>query len=114
MTTTVDTTPAVGFLISDANATDTITIADGPPANGFQTTQVTTKTDTTIFANKVAVVIDGGNKSDNVVFNNPHAAAGLQVLVVQNLGTGSTINGSNPNANSPDVAVAGLNLQAYG
>jgi hypothetical protein len=31
---------------------------------------------------------------------------------VQNLGTGSTINGSNPNANGPDIAVAGLILVA--
>jgi hypothetical protein len=113
MTTTIDTAPSAGLVISDANTSDTITIADGPAENGFQTTQVTTATDTTIFANKTAVVIDGANKGDNVVFNNPDPAAGLQTLVVQNLGTGSTINGSNPNAQSPDVVASALNLQAY-
>src|SRR5471030_1123528 len=99
MTTTIDTTPAAGLVISDTNNADTITIADGPAENGFQTTQVITATNTSIFANKTAVTIDGGNKGYNVVFDNPDPAAGLQSLVVQNLGAGSTINGSNPNAN---------------
>jgi hypothetical protein len=73
-----------------------------------------TATNTTIFANKSAVVIDGGNKGDNVVLNNPNAAAAMLSLTVQNLGTGSTIDGGNPTANSPDIAVGTLTMTAAG
>jgi hypothetical protein len=115
MATTIDTNPATTLTINDANNADTITVSDGPAENGFQTTQVTTATDTTIFANKTAVTIDGGNKGENVVFDNPDPAAGLKSLTVQNLGgAGSTINGSNPNASSPDIAVAAETLFAGG
>ena len=64
MTTIIDTSPAASFTINDANYRDTITVVDGPAENGFQTTEVTTATDTFIFANKTAVTIDGGNKGE--------------------------------------------------
>src|SRR5258708_19595480 len=112
MATIIDTSPAANFAMDDANNSDTIAVVDGPIESGFQTTEVTTATDTFIFANKTAVTIDGGNKGDSVVFDNPDPAAGMQSLTVQNLGTGSTINGSNPSVNSPDISVATLSLQA--
>src|SRR5216683_419033 len=114
MTTTIDTTPATTLTINDANNADTITVADGPVENGFQTTQVTTATDTTIFANKIAAMIDGGNKGDNVVLDNPDPAAGLHQLIITNLGGTGTINGGNPNAGGPDIAVALETLNAGG
>ncbi len=114
MTTTIDTTPAGGLQINDTNNADTITVADGPAENGFQTTQVATATNTTIFANKTFVVIDGGNHGDSVVLNNPDPAAGWVSLNVQNLGGTGTINGSNPNASGPDIAVAAETLFAGG
>jgi hypothetical protein len=112
MTTTIDTAPAANLAINDTNNADTITVSDGPTENGFQTTQVATATNTTIFANKTTVTIDGGNKGDNVVLDNPDPAMGMQTLIVHNLGTGGTINGGNPNANSPDIAVANLGMVA--
>src|SRR5579864_6124898 len=114
MPTIVDTTVAPTLAITDPTPADTITVADGPPEGGFQTTQFTTGigTSTYIFANKTAVTIDGGNHGDNVLLDNPDAATGLASLTLQNLGTGSTITGSNPTANSPDIAVATLSLQA--
>ena len=117
MTTTIDTNPAANLTINDANTADVITVSDGPAENGFQTTQVSGTANggfTYIFANKPVVTIDGGNKGDKLVFNNRDPAAGLQSLTVQNLGTGSTIDGSNPNANSPDIAAGTLSLQAAG
>jgi hypothetical protein len=114
MATIVDTASALSLTIPDTNTADTIAVSDGPAENGFQTTQVTTATDTTIFANKAAVTIDGGNKGDSVVFDNPDPAAGLQTLIVTNLGGTGTINGSNPNASSPDIAVAAESLTAGG
>src|SRR5258708_40136977 len=114
MATIIDTTPAANLTINDTNNADTITVADGPGENGFQTTQVTTGTNTTIFANKTAATIDGGNKGDSVVLDNPDPAAAMQSLTITNLGAGSTINGGNPNANSPDIVDALLNLQAGG
>src|SRR5215472_1446597 len=107
MTTTIDTNPAANLSINDANTADVITVSDGPAENGYQTTQVTTAANTAIFANKTNVVIDGGNKNDKVVLDNPDLAAGLLSLTVQNLGTGE-IDGGNSNANSPDIAVGGL------
>src|SRR5262252_3645320 len=107
MTTTIDTNPAANLTINDANTADVITVSDGPAENGYQTTQVTTATSTTIFANKRAVVIDGGNKGDKVVLDNPDPASGLVSLTIQNLGTGE-IDGGSSNANSPDIAVGGL------
>src|SRR5260221_4337047 len=110
MTTTIITAPAASLTINDANSADTINVSDGPAENGFQTTQVTTKTDTTIFANQTAVTIDGGNNGTSVVFNNPNPAMGLQSLQVINLNGGGAIVGSNPNANSPDIAAPTLRL----
>jgi len=109
MTTTIHTNPAASFTVSDTNTADTITVGDGPAENGFQTTQITTAANTAIFANKTNVVIDGGNKNDKVVLDNPDPAAGLLSLTIQNLGTGE-IDGGNSNANSPDIAVGGLAL----
>src|SRR5262249_1678429 len=76
--TTIYTRPATGLVISDANTADTITLSDGPQENGYQTTQVTTATNTIIFANKGLVTVDGGNKGDSVVLDNPDPAAALQ------------------------------------
>ena len=53
-----------------------------------------------------------------VILDNPDPATGLTSLTVQNCfclppsGTGSTIDGSNPNADSPDIAVPTLSLTA--
>src|SRR6516225_12374831 len=107
MTTTIHTNPAASFTVSDTNTADTITVGDGPAENGFQTTQVTTAANPAIFANKTNIVIDGGNKNDKVVLDNPDPAAGLLSLTIQNLGTGE-IDGGKSNANSPDIAVGGL------
>ena len=113
MTTTIDTTPALSFTVSYAlTPLDTIDVTDGPVENGFQTTEFSTATNTIIFANKTAVTIDGGNTGDSVVFDNPDPAAGIQLLSVQNLGTGSTINGGDPNGNIPVVIVPVLALSA--
>src|SRR5258708_21728386 len=112
MATTIDTNPAVNLPINDANNADTITVADGPVGSWFQTTQVITATDTIIFANKTAVTIDGGSHGDSRVFDNPDPAAGLESLPVQHLGRTGAIVGSDPNATSPDIALATLNLQA--
>src|SRR5258708_16726876 len=114
MTTTIDTTPAGGLQINDTNNADTITVADGPAENGFQTTQVVTATNTTIFANKIAIAIDGGNKGDSVVLDNPDPAAGLHQLIITNLGGTGTINGGNPNASGPAIPVALETLNAGG
>jgi hypothetical protein len=96
MTTIVDTSPAAGFTINDFSTADTITVADGPPENGFQTTELTLSNGTLnyIFANKTAVTIDGQNLGDHVILDNPDPATGLTSLTLQNLGTGSTINGN--------------------
>ena len=108
----IDTSAAASLTINDANTADLIAVDDGPVENGFQTTQVQTGGDLTIFANKTAVTIDGGNQGDQVVFDNPDPADGLQTLTVQNLGTGGTIDGSNPDATGADIAVATLDLTA--
>src|SRR5476651_2058730 len=110
MTTIIDTTPVASQTIIDSTAADTIFVADGPTESGFQTTELTLVNGTLnyIFANKTAVTIDGGNHGDAVVFDNPDPAAGMTSLTVQNLGTGGTINGGDPNANIPVVVVPTL------
>ena len=114
MTTTIDTTPAASFTIVDNHIADTIFVADGPVENGFQTTELFffNGTNNYIFANKTAVTIDGGNTGDPLVFDNPDPPTGMLSLTVQNLGTGSTINGGDPNANIPVVVVPVLALSA--
>jgi len=114
MATTVDTVPATNFAFADANPADTITVADGPPENGFQTTEFSYAAGATavIFANKTNFTLDGGGQGDKVFLDNPDPAAGLTSLTIQNLGTGSTITGVNANAGSPDVAVATLVMSA--
>src|SRR5579872_2190899 len=114
MTTTIDTNPAVSEIVTDTNAAaNTITVTDGPAENGFQTTQVVSNGNTTIFANKTSLVIAAGsnNFGSNAVLDNPDPAAGLQGLAIAVTGT---INGSNPNAGSPDVAAGDIILHAGG
>jgi hypothetical protein len=108
MTTTIDTAPAGSYTVFDNTSADTITVSDGPPENGFQTTQITDATDTFILANKSAVIIDGSNLAHTVHLDNPDPAAGLQVLTIQHLGNGSVIDGSNSVASSPDITVGSL------
>jgi hypothetical protein len=60
------------------------------------------------------VTINGGDNGNSVVLDNPDPAAGLQSLLVTNLGGTATINGGNANANSPDIAVPTLSLVANG
>src|SRR5215472_18498667 len=114
MATTIDTTPATSSLILDTNPADTITVADGPPESGFQTTAVSygAGANAYIFANKTNFTLDGGAKGDKVFLDNPDPAAGLTSLTIQDLGAGSTITGVNPNAGSPDIAVATLVMSA--
>src|SRR5258708_4824434 len=113
---TIDTAPAASFTFNDFAVADTIFVADGPFESGFQTTQLTYANgiSTYIFANKTAVTIDGQNQGDSVVLDNTDPAFGMQSLTVQNLGTGGTIKGGNPNAGGADIAVAILSLQAFG
>src|SRR5262249_31333759 len=118
MAKTIDTNPTSGVAFSDTSIADTITLTDGPAANGFQTSEITTAVNNAItpyiFANKATVIIDGGNNGDKVILDNPNPAAGLQSLIIQNLGAGGTIDGGNANANSPDIAVGMLTLSAAG
>src|SRR5215472_15659413 len=114
MATTIDTTPATSSLILDTNPADTITVADGPPESGFQTTEVSYGAGASayIFANKTNFTLDGDGQGDKVFLDNPDPAAGLTSLTIQNLGAGSTITGVNPNAGSPDIAVTTLAMTA--
>src|SRR5215469_5309852 len=108
MATTIDTAPATSYLVVDDDPADTITVADGPPESGFQTTEVSygAGASAVIFANKTDFTLDGDGQGDKVSFDNPDPAALLTAQIIQNLGAGSTNTGVNPNAGSPDSAAA--------
>jgi hypothetical protein len=57
MATTVDTTPSASLQFNDTATGDTITVMDGPPESGFQTTDIATAANggsSFILANKTA------------------------------------------------------------
>jgi hypothetical protein len=93
-----DTAPAANLTINGTAAAETINVVDGPPANGFQTTQVNSAGSTfelINFANKANVTINGNGGGDTFDLNSSAPAAGLSSLTVgasSGGGTSSTFN----------------------
>ena len=108
MSAIIITNPNSSLAIADGASGDPISLLNGPPENGFQTSELVDATGTTIFANQTNFTIDGGNTNHLVTLDNPNPAAGLESAFIEDLGTGSEIEGVN--TSGADITVEGLNL----
>jgi hypothetical protein len=81
----VDTTPAASFTFNDPTPSDQITILNGPIANGFQTTAISSSLNNSTFefANKTNVTInDIGGGGDTITIDISNPAVALTGLIV--------------------------------
>jgi hypothetical protein len=108
----VDTTPAPNLTFSDPTPSDQITILNGPIANGFQTTAISSSLNNSIleFANKTNVTINDTGGGDTITINISNPAVGLTGLMV-NGGNGADAFTVTPSATIPFTINGGGNPQ---
>ena len=108
MSAIIITNPNSSLAIADSASGDPISLLNGPPENGFLTSELVDATGATIFANQTNFTIDGGNTKHLVTLDNPNPAAGLESISIKDLGTGSEIEGVN--TSGADITVEALSL----
>jgi hypothetical protein len=108
----VDTSPAVSFTFNDPTPGDQITILNGPVANGFQTTEISSSLNNSTFefANKTNVTVNDIGGGDTITINISNPAVGLTDLIV-NGGNGADAFTVTPSATIPFTINGGGNPQ---
>jgi hypothetical protein len=98
----VDTTSSVNFVFNDPTPGDQISIFNGPIANGFQTTEISSSLNnsTLEFANKTNVTVNDIGGGDTITINVSNPAIGLVDLIV-NGGNGADAFTVTPSATIP-------------
>jgi hypothetical protein len=98
----VDTTSSVNFIFNDPTPGDQVSILNGPIANGFQTTEISSSlNDSTLeFANKTNVTVNDIGGGDTITINVSNPGVGLTDLIV-NGGNGADAFTVTPSATIP-------------
>ena len=109
----VDTTVSPGFTFNDPTPGDQITILNGPIANGFQTTAISSSLNnsTSEIANKTNVTVNDLGGGDAITINISTPAAALAGLLV-NGGNGADAFTVTPSATIPFAINGGGNPQS--